>query len=123
MDTSQDYIKMCYEASEIQSLHEHTVAGDFLARWFDDEVLVACPCWMVEFPVTWLLRQDQLQTMLNVGELGCGNLSFWSGRFAEFCNGEELASVSHGSMEKLWLMFVMKEKYNKTWNGKTWVKK
>ena len=25
------------------------------------------------------------------------------------------------SMEQLWLAFVMKEKYNKTWNGESWV--
>jgi len=24
-------------------------------------------------------------------------------------------------MEQLWLAFVMKEKHNKTWNGKDWI--
>ncbi len=25
------------------------------------------------------------------------------------------------NMEILWLMFIMKEKYNKKWNGKEWI--
>jgi len=28
----------------------------------------------------------------------------------------------HDSMEQLWLAFVMKEKYNKIWNGENWIK-
>lgn len=26
----------------------------------------------------------------------------------------------HNSLEKLWFAFYMKEKFNKTWNGKEW---
>ena len=29
--------------------------------------------------------------------------------------------TSKSSMEQLWLAFVMKSKYNKTWNGEDWI--
>lgn len=40
-------------------------------------------------------------------------------------NGKEKVTLPYldyfNSMEQLWLAFVMKEKHNKTWNGKEWV--
>ena len=70
----------------------------------------------------WLPRQAQLQEM--VGEEYTFNLL---AAFRGFYNvmGSDLypASMSSGnpSMEQLWLAFVQKELYGKTWDGEEWV--
>jgi len=71
-------------------------------------------------PGVWLPRQDQLQEMIGSTDpfdsttLDCWN-SFrdWVIRQCE-CRGIK-------THEQYWLSFVMKEKYNKIWNGKDWV--
>ncbi len=70
--------------------------------------------------VIWLPRQDQLQEMyykddgrhsidiINTFQVELfGNLRYYD---------------KFNSMEQLWLAFVMKEKYNKIWNGEDWEK-
>lgn len=73
--------------------------------------------------VIWLPRQDELQEMINFRPNGI--YGFW-----EFIRGEwnpysesydTYLSEYLTSMEQLWLAFVMKEKYNKIWNGEDWV--
>ncbi len=79
-------------------------------------------------PLIWLPRQDQLQEMvINNPFKGLLNMHFF---FADFFYDETMEEVGCGSqpiepqkftsMEQLWLAFVMKEKYNKAWNGKEW---
>ena len=46
------------------------------------------------------------------------NYKVWD--FYGFVMGVENHRENLYSMEQLWLMFVMKEKYNKEWNGKDW---
>lgn len=71
---------------------------------------------------TWLPRQDQFQDMMLylLGDdfIGC----------APFVLNEMLSEHSeHGiymwgrSYEEMWLRFVMKEKYNKIWDGEEWM--
>jgi len=90
---------------------------------------------------TWLPRQDQLQEMVllppedgfpegdNVLRL-CWEFGLWvndpeviwDSKIEE--NEHESCRYSwprFTSMEQLWLAFVMKEKYGKTWNGEDWV--
>ena len=46
-------------------------------------------------------------------------------KYMEFIlfNGEgKKYFLQFSSFEQLWLVFVMKEKYGKTWNGQDWVK-
>lgn len=65
----------------------------------------------------WLPRQDQLQDMLK----DCFVDSY--PRKLVLCLWEWIAKTSpqyDDSMEKLWLAFVMHEKYNKKWNGTDW---
>ena len=79
----------------------------------------------------WLPRQDQLQEML--GETHSVRPISLVGFLHQVlnedltcteevpCNGcveEAKYWRSFGSMEKLWLAFVMKEKFNKAWDGK-----
>jgi len=75
----------------------------------------------------WLPRQDQLQEMVGYNQVavvdgkwyGGGNLHLIN-NFFKWLKNDEWSALA--SMEQLWLAFVMKEKYNKVWNGKDWVK-
>lgn len=130
MDTSEQYIKMCEKAEEIQARvlllgicepeYLHTCGADVSSEgdWFHQHI--------------WLPRQDQLQEMVN-------ELPEWQKHiinrlyaFADFVHKEpylpkhfkdiEKDEACHffTSMEQLWLAFVMKEKYNKIWYGEDW---
>ncbi len=81
----------------------------------------------------WLPHQDQLQEMLNYKELKDRNPHGW------FCFGvpgyqwNDDFGYGEGddkeieyyrqftSMEQLWLAFVMKELWNKIWDGEVWI--
>ncbi len=83
--------------------------------------------------VVWY--QDQLQEMIAVKH-GLKDWFCWvctMSNFNSFCNWyieseadsewkcyKEKREYKMPSMEQLWLAFVMKEKYNKTWNGTDW---
>ena len=67
----------------------------------------------------WLPRQDQLQGM--VGNHTWYGLILKLNQFVEEVDFSQEANEFR-SMEQLWLAFVMKEKYNKVWNGDDWIK-
>ncbi len=134
MDVRSKFIKMCERAKEIQTIAEAT-NFDSHGNYFADSktrlptTFLCCDCGTFEGRkenkrFIWLPRQDQLQQMV-AGELyeaGIGlvegfNLWYYAAR-------EDLYKVVGGdiSMEQLWLVFVMKEKYGKTWNGEDWNK-
>ena len=82
----------------------------------------------------WLPRQDQLQRMVYEDCVAnCEKTTHWELKqfyFELLLDAHKLYAwyQSEGydydhldSMEQLWLAFVMKEKYNKTWNGEDWV--
>jgi len=64
--------------------------------------------------IIWLPRQDQLQEMVGLTALE-PNIFVLMNFSRELYNVKEKFS-----WEQLWLAFVMKEKYNKIWNGKEW---
>jgi hypothetical protein len=68
---------------------------------------------------TPLYRQDQLQEIILPDNRYAINILF---RFHAWAvNVEKPSLIDHlRSMEQLWLAFVMKEKFGKTWNGKKW---
>ncbi len=154
MDTSLQYIQMCKQAREIQTLWQ-PVAWDYivctLQQAGDDRVeVISGYCtdsgvyghgidggdncryasyytkkgnWL-EFKADhiWLPRQDQLQDMGHVSEIHPPFLELerWHTWAADKGNLEYWDSFT--SMEQLWLAFVMKEKYDKVWDGSDWVK-
>jgi hypothetical protein len=71
---------------------------------------------------SWLPRQDQLQDMLPkeyvTVDAMFNDLNNWI-----FKNDDYLEDTFYGNetAEQLWLAFVMKEKWNKSWNGKEWI--
>ena len=120
MDTSKTYIKMCERAEEIQSIRtsQNTYkagfgCGDIKSNiWFDSE---GDFLYMVdEEKSIWLPRQDQLQEML-LAERYEEKYDLCSIFAAYLLDKPDIMS-----MEQLWLAFVMKEKYNKSWNGTDW---
>lgn len=124
MDTSKEYIKMCEKAEEIQK-RWGAVKGDvycFKGENYDSSSMGYIP--YKQKAAVWLPRQDQLQEMvrnmpvdLPLSAIG------WIGKFYQWCVDEmEHVTPMKNSMEQLWLAFVMKEKYNKVWTGKEWVK-
>ncbi len=67
-----------------------------------------------ELNVIWLPRQDQLQEMYDNGQ------GFTHQNLEHFFRWYKSGIGQFSSMEQLWLVFVMSEKYNKIWNGKDW---
>jgi hypothetical protein len=66
-------------------------------------------------------RQDQLQDMLGPYPGNYVLFKRWTEEL-EFENGNPISKLqTFTSMEQLWLAFVMKDKYNKEWNGEDWV--
>ncbi len=138
MDDTLTYINMC-EKSEIQKDWKPK-DGDFV--WHGDEGEEAFG--HHEYPVEgrivilsdieteawwhnwlWLPRQDDLQGMIDRSILNETSLAL-AKRFGKWLEDNSFIGsclteiVRKNSMEQLWLAFVMKEKYNKTWNGKDW---
>jgi len=133
MDTSEQYIKMCEKAKEIQAKWQHQ-DGDFYFTYADDDddiiggrsTLPRPDSWTDwgKYHHIWLPRQDQLQAMCGdnfrevlLGRMGDGE---WKGLdgFVDFAYEDCRCE----SMEQLWLAFVEKEKYGKAWDGEDWVK-
>ncbi|MBA7492534.1 hypothetical protein ES702_03084 [subsurface metagenome] len=143
MDTSKKYIEMCEKAEEIQAerilgrcefgdlfyLEDGFAHGGkfrFIGSYdgyetdhgYDiiDKTLIRRSF--------WLPRQDQLQEM-------AAKMPTWTDtrpinvlcRFWNWWNSSDWNLCSDNTtLEQLWLAFVMKEKYNKTWSGKEWIK-
>ena len=85
--------------------------------------------------IIWLPRQDQLQEVMGLSDRQLmkqfRNFLIWITGVPEcydrYNTGESFPdTMPYGvflpSFEQLWLAFVMKEKYNKVWNGEEWVK-
>lgn len=119
MDNSETYIKMC-DCRDVQELKYkyasdnsfwHSMPNEW---WGTDEY----------GGDIWLPRQDQLQDMVLEGGRDLSSM------FQEFIHlvyeiryrESDPAIKFFTSMEQLWLAFVMKEKYNKVWNGEEWLK-
>ncbi len=131
MDTTETYIKMCEQATEIQK-HDFE-EGDYHGLLQDGSWSAHNYCEEDGFvginpqKLIWLPRQEDLQEMVEL-----------TGYRFTFCETFTKTEPKHfiwegerhigqwyvkgNSMEQLWLAFVMKEKYQKVWNGTDWVK-
>ena len=126
MDTSKERILMCEKATEIQKSNFND--DDF---YVDTDIFLGNKLFeVVEYEyddVIWLPRQDQLQEML-IERKGYSKHDALENLLTDFENWHYDFKMCDmlwvfTSMEQLWLAFVMKEKYNKIWNGKNWIKK
>jgi len=140
MDTSEKYIEMCEKAGEIQQLRKKAKDWD-KGDWYHHLVCggnihvvsMKLNTWDITVQGSiWLPRQDQLQEIwMKHPEEHSDDARFEAkmDAFIYWLWGETFKhnfylSQYHNfpSMEQLWLAFVMEEKYNKTWDGKEWVK-
>jgi hypothetical protein len=141
MDTSKEYVKMC-DCSEIQDEWETSV-GDFYALkdsphtrmyWCEeigsikvasavlkDRVLWHGGPFKDKDEVTWLPRQDQLQDMVRDKEIYIHKEPGM--KWCLWLETDEMGPkeiLYFETPEQLWLSIVMKERFNKTWNGEAW---
>lgn len=138
MDYTGTFINMCIKATEIQERWQH-VPGDFFTT-INGEVAVLSK-WSslmpLEYqvvnnehetdrgvPYTWLPRQDQIQGMLY--EIWDESISFMEkqNNLIDFfdaygINGTK-SQRDFKTMEQAWIALLMKEQYNKLWNGEDW---
>ncbi len=103
MDISETYIKMC-DCEEMQQDTAYLLDGsDFRTP-----------------SGTWLPRQDQLQEMAFSNTSGTDHKMIRElNVFYDYWDENGIPTIFF-SWEQLWLAFVMKERYDKTWNGKEW---
>lgn len=124
MDTSEQYIKMC-DCEEIQGHRDvfETIGID--DENYDPRIRIdkqgsfwweSNTTWEKTKHI-WLPRQDQLQEMVANGD--CAYDLFH--RFEIWVNwyDNEISQLEL-SMNQLWLAFVMKERFNKVWDGDSW---
>lgn len=124
MDTSETYIKMRLAAIPDLGMGEPPEAvskdidtGDDIYIFLTDTIIIDVKgdwYYVGETNACQLERQDQLQEML--GFCGASDIYGWLKRVTFF-----QIETPYQSFEQLWLAFVMKEKYNKTWNGEEWI--
>jgi len=139
MDLSDEYIKMCKQAIELQK--EKKVHADIGLNWNDGDFFhipesntsqVFSNASLSEGLILeedleraiWLPRQDQLQHSL-FGEGVSLNSPLKTPEdvtrlFHKFI-ATECGIYVHLSFERMWLAFIMKHKFNKVWNGEDWV--
>ena len=133
MDRTKEYINMCEKAVEIQKSREYFCDCDVVYYIGTDEEINTK---IFTFPLAeswidwkreefiWLPQQDQLQDMLieHWEEADCINkYVVLSDEFYQFVFEKESDyTLPFRTMEKLWLAFVMKEKYSKQWTGDNW---
>ena len=143
MDTSEQYIKMCEKAEEIQGVakrgddwHPHDYwyfpAGSKNEYGYSSEAEIAvigdaedcghCLSYYCDqLPdAIWLPRQDQLQEMIYPHEGRDYSPLFELDSWHEKIFRNKKYFDGFASYEQIWLAYVMFEKYGKVWNGGTW---
>ena len=130
MDTTKKYIEMSKALPDEMLDSWEPTEGDYFAevhrnQHTDIDVYYNCPeedtLAYVKNPI-WLRRQDQLQDMIDgdYWELHYVMYHFMQSPYIGVINAADLSN----SMEQLWLMLFMDEKYGLKWNSeqKEWIK-
>jgi hypothetical protein len=127
MDKSSHYIKMCESAKVIQKLWKPEF-GDFFVSMSLGLTSACQPItsdlekkvsYLMTIKAVWLPRQDQLQEMVIEKYATSWDLSV---AFSNVLMGDSASYFDDfDSMEKLWLSFIMLEKYKKKWKEGEWV--
>jgi hypothetical protein len=127
VDRSSNFIKMCEHTEEIQE-QWHPEFGDFYVSM---SLGITSPCqpitsdlekklsFLKTIKAVWLPRQDQLQEMVIENYATPWDLAI---AFSNVLMGENAPYFEDfDSMEKLWLAFIMFEKYKKKWKDGEWI--
>lgn len=113
---TKNYIKMCEGSIELQKLWKHNKKDNYVKNTEGLRLL------------TWLPTQENLQKMLQskwiyYGSYPLSQFCGWintSGGPNKFYHHQYKSQFK--SINELWLAFAMKEKYDKIWDGKDWVR-
>lgn len=127
MDRSSNYIKMCEGIEAVQEQWQPEF-GDFYVSM---SLGLTSPCqpimsdlekkvsYLKTIKAVWLPRQDQLQEMVMENYATPWDLAI---AFSNVLMGEHASYFENfDSMEKLWLAFIMLEKYERKWNDGKWL--
>jgi hypothetical protein len=127
MDKSSPYIKMCESANVIQKQWKPEF-GDFFVSMSLGLTSQSQPItsdlekkvsYLKTIKAVWLPRQDQLQEMVMENYAMPWDLAI---AFSNDLMGEDASYFEKfDSMEKLWLAFIMLEKYKRKWKEGEWV--
>jgi len=139
MDVSLEFINMCIKATEIQEKWQHVPGDFFTTRYREVAVLSLWGGVGYEMPRekqiinsdhrteerntpwVWLPRQDQLQFLLyEIWDNGITFMIKMNNLIDFFDSYDAHEKDPFSSMEQAWLALLMKERYNKTWNGEDW---
>ena len=124
MDATALNIEMCKKAKELQNSWERK-HGDYYYDTSVGGVNLYHSTYFI-YPHKnkdiWLPTQDQLQEIA-FEYLSKKTISSYYTIFSLIFDFSEFAKQTYGfdSMDQLWLIFVMKEKFGKIWNGKDWI--
>jgi len=128
MDKTETYIKMRLAAipdlgmgEPPEPMGEEIITGGETYNFLTDDVFVdAKGDWYYssETQTTQLERQDQLQEMVLTPTTFP---RWWLHQFYSWVCSPQANPSTWVTREQLELAFVMKEKYNKVWNGEQWV--
>ena len=127
MDKSSVYIKMCEGAKVIQKQWKPEF-GDFLVSMSLGLTSQCQPItsdlekkasYLKTIKAVWIPRQDQLQEMVIENHATAWDLAI---AFSNVLMGDNASYFDKfDSMEKLWLAFIMREKYKKQWKEREWL--
>ncbi len=137
MDTSETYLTMCEKARkyllkkkqwddgelwEDGELYAYAINEEDCPFKYSDVRLVYCCENQPKPDAIPIYRQDQLQEILygNAGVMLAYTLSKDIFNFAKSLGRKHIQRYQFHSMEQLWLAFVMRECYQKKWNGIDW---
>ncbi len=124
MDKTEQYIKMCERATEIQEAWKPQ-SGDFVHSNVKEEVRILYfskhhgsppEVYLNTHFTHWLPRQDQLQEMITTSFL-----PDWILNYGLMPRHKRNHLYDSKTFEQAWLREVMFSKFNKVWNGKDWV--
>jgi len=127
MDKSSAYIRMCESAKVVQEQWKPEF-GDFYVSM---SLGLTSPCqpimsdlekkvsYLKTIKAVWLSRQDQIQEMVIENYATPWDLAI---AFSNVLMGDNASYFEKfDSMEKLWLAFIMLEKYKRKWEKGGWV--
>ena len=121
----------CPSGCYVESYGGGTYCSNCGKKIQDREIFEECDC--DSEGAIWLPRQDQLQLLVDFQEYekaACGWCApcvrvvwFYDWINTELKKYDSLWRYHLYPIEQLWLMFVMKERYNKIWEEEKWKKK
>lgn len=122
MDTTEEYILMCKSAEEIQDYYitkhkSNLKIGDIVYVRSINDIATVYAVYATQ-KGHWLPRQDQLQDLCNTTpELKLSSVSLIA-MFSHWIFQSGLKVHPEVTMEQLWLMYFMQDRYDKQWDSK-----